>query len=365
MDGFFYHMPVRIRFGDDSVDLAGITLEQFGPRAIIIADPFSEETALLDGVRASLRKQGIESILFTDVTEESTNRVVEDMVKLGRAGRATIVLGIGDARLLSLAKIAAWAIPSRTEPSRVFRSHEETRTPLPFAAIPTGFRDPFLLTAEALYTDSRDRSVATMDTGRPPEAVFIDPVFASGLPFKMMQYTAFEILLHAAEGLCSGRCDPIGENGLLEALSMISSLMGSGEKTAIHSLARASLFASLGLVNARPGIGTALAYALGGALQVPETAAAAILLPHALGYYAEVLDDRMAGVEGFSDTPGFVEAVRGWLAEAGVPLRLRDLEVGKEDLAVAAHNAVDLDMIKLSEAPVSESEAADLLAAAL
>ena len=73
--------------------------------------------------------------------------------------------------------------------------------PLPYIALPTTCRDPFLLTDEYLVSDARDRSARIGRTQKGiTKAVIVDPKLSLTLPAKYTATTILDTILAAIEG---------------------------------------------------------------------------------------------------------------------------------------------------------------------
>ena len=64
---FQYYLPVNVVFGCGKVDEAGELAKQYGSKAMIVTGGSSaKKSGLYDRVKESLKKSGIESILFDE-----------------------------------------------------------------------------------------------------------------------------------------------------------------------------------------------------------------------------------------------------------------------------------------------------------
>jgi alcohol dehydrogenase class IV len=121
----------------------------------------------------------------------------------------------------------------------------------------------------------------------------------------------------------------------------------------------------------------ALAYPLGGRFHVPHGLSNVLMLPHVLGHnmaaalplYAELgvlLNPSLASVGQQAQAAGLVAWLRDASTRAGMPQRLRDVGVARDDLdRLAADAMLQTRLLRNNPCPIEEPDARRLYEAAL
>ena len=137
----------------------------------------------------------------------------------------------------------------------------------------------------------------------------------------------------------------------------------------------AGLLVALGLSTSKLGIGSALAYAVNARFLAPKSWVSTILLPHVLEFSLNVRGDRIAHIarllgEDISDaTPveapqRAIEAVRRLVATLNLPSRLREFDIGLDEMIEVAGTARSFDMMNYLPRVVSTEDIYEMIKAA-
>jgi alcohol dehydrogenase len=381
MPDLAFSVPTEIKFGLDVANRVAAVVSEYGERALLVTEAILYEGKVIDRVQALLEKKGLQYIVYDEVVPNATSAVVDDGVKLARGAHADVVVALGGMRTLSMGKCIAMVAAGETDMDDYLSGVLPKPLSLPFVALPTTCRDPFLLTNEYLVTDSRDRSakLGRVPAG-PARAVIIDPRLSATLPPKFTATTLMDTFLAGMEGYLSSRNNFLSETFLLPALELIGKTVGPlrddpDDLRVRMNAATAGLLVALGLTVSRTGVGAALAYAINGRFMVPKSWIASILLPHVLEFYAGVAAEKLARVAAFlgeevsSGAPvegagRAVEAVRRILGSLGLPTRLRDFDLKLDDMVEAASTARNFDMMNYLPRSISSEDLYELLKSA-
>jgi alcohol dehydrogenase len=381
MPDIAFSVPTEIKFGLDVANRVAGVVSEYGERVLLVTEAILYEGKVIDRVQALLEKKGIQYIVYDEVVPNATSAVVDEGVKLARGAHADVIVGLGGMRTLSVGKCIAMVAAGQTDMDDYLSGVQPKAVALPYIALPTTCRDPFLLTNEYLVTDSRDRSakLGRVPAG-PARAVIIDPRLSATLPPKFTATTLMDTFLAGVEGYLSSRNNFLSETFILRALELIGKTMGplrdSPDDLRVRmNASTAGLLVALGLTVSRTGVGTALSYAINGRFMVPKSWISSILLPHVLEFYAGVAAEKLAKVAAFlgeevsEGTPvegasRAVEAVRRILGLLGLPTRLRDFDLNLDDMVEAASTARSFDMMNYLPRSISAEDLYELLKSA-
>jgi alcohol dehydrogenase len=378
MPDISFSIPTDIKFGLDVANRIAATVAPLGERVLLVTEAILYEGKVIDRIQGLLEKKGIQQLVFDEVVPNATSTVVDEAVKLARGAHAQVIVGLGGIRTLSVAKAVAMASSGELAMDDYLSGVQPKANPLPFIALPTTCRDPFLLTSEYLMTDSRDRTVriARAQPGI-TRAVIFDPKLSATLPPKFTATTLMDTLLAAVEGYLCSRSNFISDTFFLRVFELIGktveSLRDAPEDLRVRvNAAMAGLLTAMGLTLSRTGVGSALAYAINGRFMVPKSWVAAIMLPRVLEFYIGVAAEKLSVLAGYLGeqvaeiTPveganRAVEAVRRLLGTLGLPTRLRDFDLNLDDMVDVAGTARSFDLMNYLPRSVSTEDLYELL----
>ena len=378
MPDISFSVPTDIRFGLDVANRIAATAGAFGERVLLVTEAILYEGKIIDRIQGLLEKKGIQNLIYDEVVPNATSSVVDAAVKLARGAHVQAVIGLGGIRTLSVAKAVAMASPGEAEMDDYLSGMQPKGEPLPFLAVPTTCRDPFLLTNEYLLTDSRDRT-ARICRAQPgiTRAVIFDPKLSATLPPKFTATTLMDTLLAAAEGYLSSRSNFLSDTFFLRAFELIGRtvepLRDAPDDLRVRmNAAMAGLLTAMGLTLSKAGVGSALAYSINGRFMVPKSWVASIMLPRVLELYVGVAAEKLTVLAGYlgeqveASTPvegagRAVAAVRRILGSLGLPTRLRDFDLNLDDMVDVAGTARSFDLMNYLPRAVSTEDLYELL----
>lgn len=169
--------------------------------------------------------------------------------------------------------------------------------------------------------------------------IVLDPQAVASTPHAALVPTCINAVAHCIEALYSLGRDPIsrvfaiaGFGLLMDALRLLA---GSREASDVHRkiLVGANL-AGRAIVNARTGLHHGICHVLGAA-GVPHGIANSILLPHVIRFNQEAAGDSLDEVcraLGVTGARGLARAISTIGVEFGIPGRLRDVGIEREQL---------------------------------
>ena len=378
MPDVFFSIPAHVYFGVDSTLRLGGTAAQLGSRVLVITEAILYERGVIEQVTGILGRKGLEPVVFDEVIPGATSSTVEAAVRIARAARVDVIVGLGGVKTLSMARLAAAAAPCAVSVDDLLAGTPADKPSIRTIEITTTCRDPFMFGGTWLATDARDRSpvMGRLETDN-TAAVFIDPKLALTLPARYLAATMLDTLMHAIEGYIATGGNFLSDTLFSRAIEILGAALreplGSGEELAPrNAAARAGLLTALGLSMGRSGAGAALAYALNARLRVPKSWASTVLLPRVMEYNLTMATERLRDVgrllgEDLSDLAvpeaagRTIEGVRGLIATLGLPARLRDLGVALEDMVEVAEAAHRLDLMSRLPKVTSADDLYELL----
>jgi maleylacetate reductase len=178
-----------------------------------------------------------------------------------------------------------------------------------------------------------------------PKAVILDPSATLETPMELLLSTGIRAVDHAVEGWCSVKSVPVADAANREAMRLLSlSLKGirnEGDNLEHRALAQHGMWLSrIATMAGIPyGASHGIGYLLGGGRGVPHGITSCVTLPAVMEWNESVNAARQADVAAAFGGPGRPawKVLKDFIAGLGLPTRIRDVGVKREDLpAIAA-----------------------------
>lgn len=332
-------------------------------KALLVTDKDLIRFGVAEKIEEVLRNVGIPYEIFSDLKANPTITNVKDGVAAFKAAGADFIIALGGGSSIDTAK-AVGIVVNNPEFADV-RSLEGTaatkRRAVPTFAIPTTAGTAAEVTINYVITDEEARKkMVCVDPNDIPMCAIIDCELMYSMPKGLTAATGMDALTHAIESYITPGAWTMSDMFEMKAIELIArhlkNAVDNGTDTAAREgMAEAQYIAGMGFSNVGLGIVHSMAHPLGAFYDTPHGVANALLLPYVMEYNAESLARpkyldiaRAMGVDttGMSVDEGVaaaIGAVRALSLSIGIPQRLHEIGVKREDipaLAVAAFNDV-------------------------
>ncbi|MDR0602587.1 MAG: iron-containing alcohol dehydrogenase [Treponema sp.] len=372
-----FRLDPELIIGMDTVNRTGFFCNKHGGRVLVATEQVLYENQSIERLTAVLNDSGIESIVFDEIPAQATADVAETAASLARGARCSAIVGFGGLKTQSIARMAAILAGSGYEVFELLDGRKSDGAFLPYIAVPTTGRDPFLFSDYFVAVDPRDRSVKLVKSpGGLCVAAVIDGNLSESLSEKFAATTAFDGFCTAVESYCSSKSSFFSDALLEQAISLyaqiIKAYMNNQILDLVSSATNAGFLMALGSAASAPGIGTALAYALNGRFPVAKSWCSTVLLPYILERLVSARPAKIAKVAALMGEPVegasiadsatmVVEAIRNRMGTLQVPARLKDFSLSLDRLIPAAEAARNLEFVAFSPWTVAAEDAFDIL----
>lgn len=352
----------RTYAGADALDRLSLELTRSGAQSVFLVCSrtlarnervFSRVTDVL-GNRLSATFDGVQRHSPIEVVE-----TVRDQI-LAAGADAVVVLGGGSAIVTARAAsvLAAERRPigdlaTRRGSDGCVINPKMPAPKLPQWIVPSTPTTAYAKSGAAMRDSTTGDRVALYDPKARGRAVFFDPDVIATAPMSLVRSAALNALSMSVEGLLATENDPLAEallaQGVKELVTFLPQVRADGSDGHARSrVMMGALLAGQGSDFAGGGLALALAHAIGPRYALPNGVVEAVLLPHAFGFAAEAVPERVSvvaaalGVPGTTSASGIGGRLREFLGGLGMPTRFRDLGVEEVSLDDAvAHAAGD------------------------
>jgi alcohol dehydrogenase len=372
-----FKLDPEILIGPDTINRAGSFCAHLGGRVLVATEQVLYENQNIERLTGVLEDSGAEVIVFDEIPAQATADVAESAAILARGARCSAILGFGGLKTQAIARLAAILGASNLPVFELLDGRVFEAPFIPYIAVPTTGRDPFLFSNYFIAVDPRDRSVKMIKS---PErlcaAAFIDSNLSESLSGTFAATTAFDGFCAAIEAYCSTRASFFSDALLEQAISLYSRMMDSYMNNQIIDIVgnatNAGFLMALGASISSPGIGAALAYAINGRFPVAKSWCSTVILPYILERLISARPEKLAKVaalmgepvEGVSvsDSANMtVDAIRRRMGALKTPARLKEFNLSLDRLVTVAESARNLEFVAFSPWTVSSEDAFDIL----
>jgi len=371
-----FQLDPDIAIGMDTVNRAGTICSEYG-RVLIITEQVLYESRSIERLISILEDSGVEAITFDEIPAQATADVAEAAAVLAQGARCSAIIGFGGLKVQSIARITAMIAKTRIGVFELLDGEHPKDEFIPYIAIPTTGRDPFLFSRHFIAVDPRDRSVKLVRC--PPGlcvSAIIDGGLSESLSGKFASTTAFDGFCVAVEAYCSTKASFLSDAILEQAIVLYTQMMDSYIDNKMVDMeggaTNAGLLLALGCAVSSPGIGTALAFALNGRFPVAKSWCSTILLPYILERLVSARPEKLAKIAAILGEPTVgapvgesanmaVDSIRHRIGILKVPARFKDYNLSLDRLVPIAEAARNLEFVAFSPWTVSADDAYDLL----
>jgi len=368
-----FHAP-EVVFGPDSLGEAGFAAARLGARRpFVVTDPGIVEAGWVEELCGLLRAEGLEPILWTDITPNPKDTEVRRAHERYAEAGADVIVAIGGGSCMDAAKGVA-VLSGNGGDILDYAGIDKMAMPIPpLLMIPSTSGTGADVSQFCIVTDT-ERSVKLTIMGRAlvPDISITDPRLLTTMPEWLNAATGLDALTHGIESYVSLAHNPLADCHAMSSVALVCRHLRATmtDPTAMADrtkMAQASLQAGLAFSNAILGATHAMSHQVGGLLDAPHGVVNGVLLPHVIRYNARFAPDRfvaLARAAGLpvDEVPGEVAAemlaehVRRLADDVGVPRGLRELGVSDEDLDTLSATTLEDACLTTNPRPASRGE---------
>ena len=367
MSAIIYNFPSAIHFGWEEAEKISEHIRSLkGTKALIVTDEGCRKVGLLNGIIASLEREGITFEVFDGVQPNPTDKNVMEGLSLYRESGCDIVVAVGGGSPMDTAKgiILMANHPGLLE--EYYRGanlkRPVTEDVPPFIVLPTTSGTGSETSKGGIITDiSENRKQSIGSKYLLPKVVVLDPGLTVSMPPRLTAHTGLDALSHNLEALVVDRYAPIADAFALQGIrlvakSLVKAFDDGKDKRAREDMMMAS---TMGAMAFSKGLGVvhSLAHQLSPQTGIPHGAACGIMLPHAIRFNlgASPAKDRVAakyarvarifgtddeGMNKYELAEEVAKIVHKLLIRLEVEPRLAKWGVTQEDISVMVPNAL-------------------------
>jgi alcohol dehydrogenase len=345
-------------FGIGARSLAGRYAKNLGARKVlVVSDPGVVAAGWTADVIASLEEEGLPHVLFTGVSPNPRAAEVMAGAAIYEAEKCNALVAVGGGSPMDCAK-GIGIVSSNGRDILTFEGVDQVQVPMPpLICVPTTGGTSADVSQFAIITNPFEKiKFAIISKSVVPDLSLIDPVTLTSMDPFLTACTGLDALTHGIEAFVSNASSPMTDLNALEGIRLVSKYLVDSIKNPKDVDLRAkimegSLLAGLAFSNAILGAAHAMAHSLGGEKDAPHGECNAILLDHVIEFnlpasperferIAQAMDLDLRGMTSTEKKAALLGKVRQIKEAAGLAVPLKDLGVGRSDVAILSKKAL-------------------------
>jgi alcohol dehydrogenase class IV len=386
-----FHSAGQLVFGPGAASQLGELAQNLGlKRILVVTDKGIVKAGLLESVRAPLLAAGIVVDVFDEGRPEPSLEVAEQCIAAGNYCEPHGVLGLGGGSNLDLAKITSAVLTHGGKPRDYIGEFKVPGPVLPLICVPTTSGTGSEVTAASVLTDTENKmKVGVLSNYLRPRLAVVDPRLTLTCPRKVTADSGIDALTHAIEAYTAidnaefplppgertvyqghhpmGDC--LAEKAIeLVGRHLVQAVTHPSDLAAREGMALGATIAGLAFSNVGVALVHAMEYPVGGAVHCSHGEGNGLLLPYVMRYnlsacparmarIAQLLGQDLTGLDEAQAADRAIVAVEQLKQAVGIPSRLRELGVTREQLRPFAERAFGVKRIlRVNPRPVTVDE---------
>jgi len=349
---FWIRMP-HILVGTGTVANVGALVKKFGGRKVlIVTDPGVVQAGLIEKVKQPLEKEGIEFGIFDGCEPDVPLHVIRKCAQFIKEGNYDFMIGVGGGSTIDTTKVAsvvATADDVAQEDLSQYIAKGAPRRGLPRIHIPTTAGSGADVSLGSPVTDVDGAKKVIFGEHFLPEVSIIDPLMTLNLPARITADTGIDALIHAIEGYTSIKANVVSDMLSETVIKLVANNLrlaygkGSNNLEARCNMAIAASLSIHCVLTASAILPHSMGHSLQSEVKCTHAVSCSIVLPHVMEFnllvdqlkyarIAEMMGERVEGLSLRDAAQKAVEAVRKLTIDLGMPQRLRDIGMKKEQI---------------------------------
>ena len=292
-------IPKKIITGSGAIENSIKYLVAMGTKPLIVTGRIVSELDAFKTLVSRLTENGIECVIYKDITGEPTDGMIEDGLKIYRENNCDFLIGMGGGSPLDAIKAIAVLTVCGGKPRDYMGKEISGKFP-PMAAIPTTAGTGSEATKFTVITDAEtDVKMLLKGETLVPDLAIVDYTNTISSPKNITASTGLDALTHAVEAYTSKQAQPLTDALALSAAKRIFKYLpiayhDGGNETARYEMSIAALEAGICINNSSVTIVHGMSRPIGALFHVPHGLSNAMLLCKCMEFAKDGVTERFA-----------------------------------------------------------------------
>jgi alcohol dehydrogenase class IV len=338
-------------FGVGAVGNVGTFAKGFGSRkALIVTDAGVAGAGLLDAATSSLEASAVAFGLFDECLPDAPLPAIVRCSKAAKEGKYDLIIAVGGGSVIDTAKVASLCLADEGEIRSLVGFDRVKERGMQKIFIPTTAGTGSEVTRAAVITDTSDgKKKGIYSKYLWADVAVVDPLMTLNLPQKITADSGFDALSHAIEAYATWNANVVSDMFAETAIRLVAENLpvayAKGRKN-VEARRNMAIAAPLGIIaaeSAGAGIAHSMNYPMAAKAKITHGAAISIILPHVMEYnimgnplkfgnIARLMGEKTEHLSLMDAAGRAAEAVRDLARRLGLPQRMRDVGVNKDDI---------------------------------
>lgn len=359
---FSFFLPINVVFGCGKVKEVGNLTKAYGKKALIVTGRSSaKKSGIYDKVNESLKKVGIDTVLFDKVTPNPLTTTAEEGAKFAKENGCDVVVAIGGGSIMDCAKaIAFLSVNSGNINDYIFNKLHSDKA-LPLVLIPTTCGTGSEGNGFAVLTNPENGDKKSLRCNAIVAKVsIVDPECMMTMPKNVLASVGFDALCHNIEAYTSKIAQPFTDALSLYGISLIADNLvnvynGKGGKEAWEKITLASTIGGMVINTAGVTLAHGMEHPASGLKNIVHGQGLAALTPVVIEASYKGNRDKfgkIARIFGGLTAEDCSVKIRTLLKKLDLDLKLSNLGIKEEDIKWMAENCMKVSEASIKNNPV-------------
>ncbi|MEY5003365.1 MAG: hypothetical protein RL678_1174 [Pseudomonadota bacterium] len=324
-------------------------------KILVVTDKFLYQSGLLNPALTSLRAEGFDIAIFSDVVADPPTDVIHRAVAAAVDIRCDCVIGLGGGSSMDVAKLVAVLAPGKETLDAIYGVDQAKGPRLPLVLVPTTAGTGSEVTQISIVTTGAGEKRGVVSPILLPDLAILDAQLTLNLPPAVTAATGIDAMVHAIEAYTSKRLkNPVSDLFALESLRLLSANIVTAcreghDVNARQAMLVGAMLAGLAFANAPVGGVHALAYPIGARFHVPHGLSNSLVLPAVLRFNLPAAQQAYTQIAAHifpedarvcRNAEGLVDWLSALPRTLGLPVRLTEVGIQASDLTQLASDAM-------------------------
>lgn len=373
MSDLIFRISQNVVLGSFTVNKLAQYAKEYGKRFIIVMDENIKDKDASKQIQQSLTEHECEYFIYDNTDEGASSKNIEYALKLAREARVEGVIAIGITQTLLLGGVIASTFYDERTIYDIIDDNEPMKgKSLPLICVPTTIRVPYIFTPYMPFIDARTRKPKLLRIQNEVcKLVLWDSELTSLLSDNKRVSTYIETLSLAIEAYISQKATFFSDMFALESAKLLNYAMNGVDTLQVTTpkdllLTQGGFLASIATATSSIGVASMLSLVIHSRYGTSLSLVSSILLPYTIEdalKYKEQRIKKIAQIMGAKDgsVEAFLADIKQRLIEEKMPIKLSDLDLSVDKLALAAEDCSTLDVMNTLPRSMTTDDLFDIL----
>lgn len=378
MADFVFRMSPNVILGSYTTSRLGQLARDWGTRFLVVMDTILSEVGVAEKITQSLNERKIENFTFSDFSDGCSTKTLQRALTLAKEGHIHGVIAVGGMKAMHIGRLVAALCNEVHDMYNFVDGAIPNAGSLPCICVPTTFRSPFVFTNQAPVVDSRNNQLKLLNVQTNIcRLLLIDPNLMLNLTENQRASMSLEVLCQATEAYISQKENFFSDMFVEKAVELMGYALDGAPSLEITTpqeilFAQSGVMTSIANGSSSLGVASLLSMTINARYKLSKSLVTSILFPYIIEDAIQFKTNRLEKlahifkvcspeVVAEEAARAYAENIRQRLAKANLPTRLKDLQLTVEQLALAAEDAGQIEIINKLPRSMTADDLFDLV----